>query len=515
MAGFIIRTIRNRTALRAVSAAALAGGCASPEVGSPLSPTPTPGLLDRSPPAPPPPPPPPPWNAYRRLPDGPVQRASYQPPPGEPGRLPAPAPVPAPVPAPDPAPVGVDDFVRLAVERNPRLARANLAIEAARGRHLQAGLYPNPDVAVNWDEIGDRQDSRGIITAPKVTQTIVTGKKLTLAQAVAAREVDQATLELLTERFVVVTAVRSAFYEAFALQRRAEILTEVVKLADDAVANGKNLLDAKQIARLDLVQLEVERERFRAELQSVKRELPGAYRRLAAVAGQNALVPTAVVATFDGLPDYDPDRTREEVLAYHPQVRSAKVGVDRAQAAVRRAEAEPIPNVAVYAGYIRQFENRSHDGAVGVSMPIPVWNRNQGNIRAAKAELGMAIQAVGQTQNELAARVAAAYQAYAAARERAEVYRAELIPRAEETYKLATAAFKGGQFEYLRVIQSQRAIAEARLEYNRSLGEAWRAASELSGLLLEEWWPEPPPAPRPGTGPVMMPPVPPGKPKTP
>src|SRR5205085_10613351 len=60
---------------------------------------------------------------------------------------------------------------------------------------------------------------------------------------------------------------------------------------------------------------------------------------------------------------------------------------ERAQAAVKRAEAEPIPNVTVYAGFIRQFENRSYDGAAGLSMPVPVWNRNQGNVRAARAEL--------------------------------------------------------------------------------------------------------------------------------
>jgi cobalt-zinc-cadmium efflux system outer membrane protein len=400
----------------------------------------------------------------------------------------------------------VDDFVRLAVERNPRLARANLAIEAARGRHLQAGLYPNPDVAVNWDEIGDRQDSRGILTVPRVTQTIVTGKKLTLAQAVAAREVDQATLDLIAERYAVVGSVRAAFFEALALQRRAEILAELVKLADDAVANGKTLFDAKQLARLDFIQLEVERERFRAELQSVRRELPGAYRRLAAVSGNHAAIPAGVAGTFEGLPEYDADAAREAVLAYHPQVRSVRVGVERAQAAVLRAEAEPIPNVAVSAGFIRQFENKSYDAAVGVSLPVPLWNRNQGNIRAARAELGMAVQAVGQTENELAARVAAAFQTYAAARERAEVYRKELIPRAEETYKLSLAAFKGGQFEYLKVIQAQRALAEARLELNRSLGEAWRAAAELSGLLLEEAWPGP--SPGPGVGPMPVPPKP-------
>lgn len=494
MWGLTVRTIRGRTILRAAGLVALAG-CASPDgERPPLVPTPAPAPFAYARPSNPTAPP-----TARPRPDGTVQRASFQTPapPSENGR-------PDPVP---PAPASMDDFVRLAVERNPRLARANLAIEAARGKHLQAGLYPNPELAASWDEIGDRTGN-GIITAPKVTQTIVTGKKLTLAQAVAAREVDQATLELVAERFAVVGSVRAAFYEAYTLQQRADVLDELVRLADEGVTNGKTLLDAKQLARLDLVQLEVERERFRAELQSVRRELPGAYRRLAAVAGNYAAIPDGVAGTFVGLPEYDADAVREAVLAYHPQVRSAKVGVDRAQAAVRRAEAEPIPNVTAYAGFIRQNENKSNDGAFGLSMPVPLWNRNQGNIRAAKAELGMAIQAVGQSENELAARVAAAYQTYAAARERAGVYQKELIPRAEETYKLSMAAFKGGQFEYLRVVQAQRAVAEARLEANRSLGEAWRAAAELSGLLLEESWPAQP-APRgPGAGPVMVPPNP-------
>ncbi|MFO0823377.1 MAG: TolC family protein [Gemmataceae bacterium] len=389
-----------------------------------------------------------------------------------------------------PEPLDVDSWVKFAVERNPRIARATIAIDAAQGRYIQAGLYPNPDLAVTWDEIGDRTGN-GILMVPKITQTIVTGKKLTLSQVVAAREVDQTTLDLVTERYSVVANVRAAFYEAYTLQRRAEVLAELVKLSEEAAANGKVLFDNKQIARLDLVQLEVERERFRADAQAVTKELPAAYRRLAAVAGDNSLPVPSVSGTFDGLPAYDLEQTRAIVLATHPEVRAAKVGVDRAQAAIRRAEVEPIPNVSVYGGFIRQFENKSYDGAAGVSLPVPVWNRNQGNIRAAKAELGMAIQTVGRVENDLATRVATAFQTYAAARERAERYRTEILPRATETYKLSMEAFKGGQFEYLRVLQAQRAIAEAKLELNRALGEAWRSAAELSGLLLEESWPGP------------------------
>lgn len=386
--------------------------------------------------------------------------------------------------------VGVDEFVQFAISRNPRLVRATFAAEAARGRSVQAGLYPNPVLAVTGDELGDRQGPGGIWTGPQLTQEIVTGRKLTLSQAVAAKEADRATLSILTERYALVGAVRSQFYEVLSLRRRAEILAEVVKLAEQAVTQSQTLFDAKLVPRLDVVQLEVELERFRAEFETVERELPAAYRRLAATAGDNRLPVLALAGSLDApLPEYDLEQTRETVISCHPEIRSAQVGIERAKFGLRRAQAEPIPNVTVSTGYVRQNQNRSSDWMVGVSVPVPLWNRNQGNVRAAQAEVGVAVQDVGRIENELADRVATAFRPYAAARKRAERYRDSLLPRAEETYKLSLEAFKGGQFEYLRVLQAQRAVAEARLEYNRALGEAWRAAADLSGLLLEEAWP--------------------------
>lgn len=405
-------------------------------------------------------------------------------------------------------PLKVDELVGLAVARNPRLGRAAFNVNASQGKYVQAGLYPNPDLAVNWDEIGDRTGAGGILNVPRFTQQIVTGHKLSLAQAVAATEVNQATLAVLTERYSVIGAVRAAFYDVYALERRVAILDELVLLAGEATKNGKALLDNKQIARLDLIQLEVELGRFRAEAEATRRELPAARKRLAAAVGDPRIPIGPIAGAFDEVPAYDLDKTLEAVLATHPEARSARVGVERAQAAIRRAEAEPIPNVTFTTGFIKQYENRSNDFALGLSAPIPVWNRNQGNILAAKAELGAAIQDVGRVENDLTERVSTAVRTYAAAVKRAEQYRTEILPKADETYKLSLEAFKGGQFEYLRVIQAQRVVAEARLEYNRSLGEAWRAAAELSAFLLEEWWPGPfqPPA-----GPALPPnPFPPG-----
>ena len=188
--------------------------------------------------------------------------------------------------------------------------------------------------------------------------------------------------------FAVIGSVRAAFYDLYALERRLAILDELAKLAADAVKNGQTLFDNKQIARLDLIQLEVEQARFRSQAESTRRELPGARARLAAAVGNPRLEIGTIAGPYEDVPKYDADRVLETVLATHPDIRSARVAVDRAHVAVHRAEVEWIPNVTLSSGYVRQNQNKSDDFLLGVSAPIPVWNRNQGNIRAARAERG-------------------------------------------------------------------------------------------------------------------------------
>ncbi len=414
------------------------------------------------------------------------------------------APLPPPRAEPPPAAYDLAGLTAMTLQANPRLAQAAHAVDAAAGRAVQAGLYPNPVASFTGDELGDRTGPPGILTAA-VSQEIVTAGKLRLAREAALREADQATLALLAARYSRLGAVRQAYYEALALQRRAGILDDVLRLAEESLGVSEKLLKAGQASRLDLVQLEVERERFRAEREATRREIPAAFRRLAAAVGVPALPEGRLAGSIDeAAPPYDLEAARVFVGQSHPDVLSARKGVDRAQALLARAAAEPVPNVTVQAGFTRQSQNRSSDWMLGVSLPVPVWNRNQGGILAAKAQVGEAIQAVGRAENEVVERVAQAFGTYASARRRAELYRTSLLPRARESYELSLKGYKAGSFDYLRVLEAQRAYSQAELEAVRSSGEAWRAAGEISGLLLEEHWPEkPPPAP-------PAPPVPPG-----
>jgi len=397
------------------------------------------------------------------------------------------APSVAAVPAPPAGSFDLPQLTALTLERHPRLAQVGWVVETARGRALQAGLYPNPTIAVTADELGDRQGTLGIINAPQISQEIVRGNKLGLAQAAAFKEVDRATLAVVDERYKLLTEVRKNYWEVVTLQRRAAVLTELIAIADRSVETAEKLLKAKEGSELDVVQLEVDRERYRAEFDAAKRSLPASIRKLTAAVGAADLPIGTVVGDLEaGLPEYDLATALPTILGVHPQVQSAKVGVEQSQLALRRAEVEPTPNVTVSGGYIRQNQNRSNDWSLGVSMPIPLWNKNQGNILAARAQVGEALNEIARVQNELSARAATAFALYEAAKARADQYRTSIIPKAETSLALAQKAYQGGQFDFLRVLAAQRAVAEARLEFIRSLGELRQAAADIAGLMLED-----------------------------
>lgn len=386
--------------------------------------------------------------------------------------------------------LGLLDLLRISLEQNPELRQANLQVQVASGRAVQAGLYPNPTVSAEGSELGHRDGPGGFITAPLVSQEVVTGGKLRLSQQVGEREVDQARLQLLGQRFVLYTAVRRGYFDVLAAQRRVEIYSELVGLASKATETTETLVKGRQAAPLDLIQIRVEMNRFRAELDAARQERTAAWRRLAAAMGVPDLPDTPVRGALDSTwPDYDFDSAAHRLMECHPDIRTARVGITRAQLALRRARVEAIPNVNFGAGYERDNVDDQDQWAFRASLPIPLFDRNQGNLQAASAEVGRAVADVERVQNVLVGRLATAFGQYTAARQRAERYRTSVLPDAQEAFQLALAAFEGGQFEYLRVLQAQRAVAETNLEYVRALTELWLAASDIAGLLLEEEWP--------------------------
>jgi cobalt-zinc-cadmium efflux system outer membrane protein len=386
------------------------------------------------------------------------------------------------------------DLIQLALSTNPSLQQAGLDVNAAQGKALQAGLYPNPILSGTFDELGDVQGPSGINTFPQLTQEFVTAGKLKLARAAALRQTDIAALDLVRKRMELITAVRKRFIAVLALQRRLEILEDLVKLANDAVDTAERKLKAKQISELDVLQFRVEQNRLAAKLEATRREQVAAWRQLAAIVGIPKMPPSAVFGTLEAdIPELDYETTRALVLNRHPSVQAAEAGIARAELELKRAQVQAVPNVTLSAGYVRQNQNKSDDWMLSFSLPLPVFDRNQGNVQTARAELARSFQEVHRVENELSRQLAEAYGQYAAYQKQVERYRTGILKDANRAYELSFKGFEAGQFEYLKVLAAQQARAQANLEYIQILEGAWSAGADIAGLLLDEHWPAPPP----------------------
>jgi cobalt-zinc-cadmium efflux system outer membrane protein len=368
---------------------------------------------------------------------------------------------------------------------NPTLAQAAARVQAARGQCLQVGLYPNPVVGYQGSEIGD--EGRAGQQGGFISQEIVTAGKLRLNRAIACQEIQQAECVWAAQRFRVLTDVRRGFYEVLVAQRTVELTEQLVGIGARGVKAAEELLKAKEVARADVLQARIEADSARILLDKARNRYAGAWRNLAAVVGDPALQPTQLAGGLqDGTARFTWEDTLSRLLAESPQLAGAQAGVARAHAALSRECAGRVPNVELQAGV--QYDNATRDTIAGVQVgiPIPIYNRNQGNIAKAQAELAAAQHEVQRVQLALQQRLAAVFEQYATAQQQVEKYTRDIMPSAQESLKLVSAGYRQGEFGYLVLLTAQRTYFQTSLAHLEALRDLRAATAAIEGNLLSD-----------------------------
>jgi len=368
---------------------------------------------------------------------------------------------------------------------NPTLAQAAARVQAARGQYLQVGLYPNPVIGYLGSEIGN--EGRAGQQGGFIGQEVVTAGKLQLNRAVASREIQQAEYAWQAQRFRVLTDVRRGFYDVLVAQRTAELAEQLVGIGERGVKAAEDLLQAEEVARTDVLQARIEADSAGILLEKARNRYTSAWRNLKAVVGDPALQPTPLAGDLrDGMVPFTWEDTLNRLLAESPQLAGAQAGVARARAALSRECAGRVPNVDLQVGV--QFDNATGDTFAGVQVgvPIPIYNRNQGNIRKAEAELAAAQHEVRRVQLALEQRLAAVFEQYATAFQQVEKYNRDIVPNAEESLKLVSSGYRQGEFGYLMLLTAQRTYFQTHLAYLEGLRDLRGAAATLEGNLLSD-----------------------------
>ena len=368
---------------------------------------------------------------------------------------------------------------------NPTLAQAAARVEAARAQCLQVGLYPNPVVGYQGSEIGN--EGRAGQQGGFISQEIVTAGKLQLNQAVAGQEIQQAEYAWAAQRLRVLTDVRRGFYAVLIAERTVALTEQLVGIGERGVKTAEELMKAKEVARADVLQARIEFDSARILLDKARNRHTGAWRDLAAVVGDPALQPAPLAGNLqEGMVQFTWEEALNRLLAESPQLAGAQAGVARAQAALSRECAGRTPNVDLQAGV--QHDNATGDtfASVQVGIPIPIYNRNQGNIAKAHAELVAAQHEVSRVQLALQQRLAAVFEQYATAHQLVEKYNRDIMPNAEESLKLVSSAYRQGEFSYLMLLTAQRTYFQTNLAHLDAERDLHAAAAAIEGNLLSD-----------------------------
>ncbi len=383
--------------------------------------------------------------------------------------------------------LSLDMLINLADSYHPRLTSAFQRIQMAEGRAVQAGLYPNPKLAASSPQMAGKESQYNTF----VSQEFVTAGKLKLSVAAAQREIDQARFAWQQERFLVLTDLRQKFYATLTAQRRVEILQKLVQIAERSRQSSQQLLQAGEGARGDVLLLEIELRRAEVALKNAHTIYGIGRRQLALLVAVPDLMIDAVAGDLEATTrNYDVEQVRLEVASINPQANIARLEIDRMSFLLQRATVEPIPNIDIMGGYQRQTGIPAMDqGLFQVTTTIPLWNRNQGNIFAAQAELAGARADLQRVELQLANSAADAVATFQTASQLVSQYDTEILPKARETLELTQNAYKQGQIDFLRLLQSQKTLLEAELARIEAQEQRWVSAAALAGLLQEEAFP--------------------------
>jgi outer membrane protein, heavy metal efflux system len=395
--------------------------------------------------------------------------------------------------------VTLGELERMAIDRHPTLRGAQANIDAARGRARQAGAWPNPIAGFTAEEIKTGGDDPRGEYGFFVEQAIPLGGKLRLGRAVFDRTAERAEAELELQRQRVVSSVRSLFYEALAINRRVDVHERLAALASEAVGVTAQLFNVGAADRPDFLESEIEARRVQLELNAARNRAFAARQELAALIGNPEIAARPLMGSIDDpLPEIERQAALQGLLDRSPQIRAARAERARAQAATAFARRETYPDLFLRGGaaHNRERGDRSGqpigwEGAFEAGVSVPLFNRNAGGIAAARAEETRAEAELQRLELALRAQLAAEFSNYLTAVGEAETYRTEILPRAEEAYRLYLARYREMGAAYPQVLVAQRSLFELSSRYLERLEQGWRTALRIQGFLAGDGFQSP------------------------
>lgn len=393
---------------------------------------------------------------------------------------------------PPAARISLPEALRIAAEVHPDIRTSEADRRAAEGRLLEARTYPfNPEVSAEAGPSRNPELSTSD-AAISLRQTLELGGKRTKRSAAASARLEASTGLSSWARLAVLVRVRRTYGLAILARHRLGSAREAEAIASELKAAADERLRLGAGTLLELNVATAAAGRARAELVAAELALTDAQIALAAAVGDPGRVELEPVEDrlplFAAIPD-DEAAFVERSLAARPDLASARRDVQAAEAEVRVADSAAVPDLTLGVTQGREGLDDARSTLFGVSLPIPLFNRNQGPRVSARAALDRSRAAENALRQAVTREALAAHRRYTLTRQAVEGFDRDVVEKLGENLTLALQSFQAGKIGLLEFNIVRRELVETRVSFlgaERELVEAQAALELAAGSSLEK-----------------------------
>lgn len=383
------------------------------------------------------------------------------------------------------------DALAAALLRNPDLAADAYEIRAREAQLLQARAFANPTVSAELEDFAGSGEFRGVESAQTTVllgQLIELGGKRAARIGLASATRDQASWDYEIRRIEVLVSTAAAFVDVLAAQERHRLAEETLEITDTMQRAATRRLRAGIGSSAEEIRAGVTTDIAGVELEHTEHELATARQILAATWGGEAARFERADGNLDALPAVPSMEDLAERVEASPGVARWQAEVEQREAIRQRAKSDRIPDVTLSAGPRRLSGPDETAAVVGVSLPIPLWNRNRGAIAEAEHRLAKVAAETRAARVRTITELATARVGLAASAEEAALLRTRVLPGTERAVESLRRGYEAGRIAQIEVLDAERARLAARDQYLTALTEAHRSAQQierLTGMPLE------------------------------
>lgn len=389
------------------------------------------------------------------------------------------------------APTGTVTFreaVREAVAYSPAVKAALAEIEARHGDAFQASRRLNPELALNVENLpnsgGLAQDDSS--ESMQLSQTLELGGKRLARLAAANLETSLAGWDFEVARLLAATDAAQAFVDVIASQERLAILQDFVTVSQKTRDAVEARVKGGRASSIELDRAKVAVALAQASRAAEEARLAAAKDRLSALWGSDRAIFSRAVGKL-GRNRIAP--SLEEVKAFlegNPSLARWTDGIGHRYAVLEVERSKAIPNVTIGAG-VRRFETDGSSGMIaGVSLPLPLFDRNEGAIAAAEHRIARAEFDAQAARTQLTGTLIGALGALATADAQARIIEGQVLPAAESAFSRTRIGYEEGKFDLLNVLDTQRTLFEARRELVNARADYEKARVQVEALIGRE-----------------------------